>query len=666
LRTLLHVAARTLVERRLILVAAGVAALLPLLAPLLPALGAERPGDARTAAATAIAIGLACVVALLHGTTCLARDLRERRLSFYLARPLSAFSLWAGKLLAGVLLTGAALLIVFLPTLLLTSMPSWDDLRLVTGASGPALLAALAGQAAAAFGAGVGVVVVAIALAHAVAVMLSARSAWLVLDAVAFIALAGAGVGMARVVAVTANEDLLWWYQVFPALVLAAALVAAGLTQTASGRTDLHRGHRVLSLTLWPLPACVLAVLAAYAIFLFRPTLRSLERIDDIVAAGRGAAVVVSGPSRWRAGCRATFALDTPAGRPVRLAGPEDHSGVLASADGSTLVWAAVNGASAPTRTLTWLDLRRPDAAPQRTTIEVAERSDAIAAVSDDGALVALRGYTLFSVHELAGGRLVRSARLREWGKPLIAFVSRDRLRIQSWISSAYPGPVTQEVSAFDLATGEMRETGHLTCSPDGAWIEAIGSDFRSVVLCEWHDNEVTVTLCDGWTLERRAELLRRTIPTTRHGLRLGSVRSVLLADDTPVVAVADHRGARLSVFTAEGVPEGNVELGPWRGVLLGAEASPGRLVVALSREAGSVGSAYRWDETVVVDLACGKTEQIGAGLIPWSIIYGWSGRPAPPPGSDASRLFGTAAGLMVWEPGTPGRLRPVVPDRSR
>src|SRR5438105_3374251 len=104
MRTLVRVAAREIEERRTALVAAAAAGILPFLIPLLPWVHSDA-ATARgvTAFATTLNIGLGFALAL--GGTVLVRDLADGRISFFFSRPIPAFAIWGGKLLAAVLLT---------------------------------------------------------------------------------------------------------------------------------------------------------------------------------------------------------------------------------------------------------------------------------------------------------------------------------------------------------------------------------------------------------------------------------------------------------------------------------------------------------------------------------------------------------------------------------
>ncbi|MCG8457997.1 MAG: hypothetical protein MI919_17105, partial [Holophagales bacterium] len=106
---------REIHEWRWVLAAAPLLGLLSWLAPYLPSLRNQSPEEVRTASIL-LCLGLfGGGFALALGSSLLVRDLAERRLGFYLARPVPAGALWLGKLAAAVVLLATALAGIALP-----------------------------------------------------------------------------------------------------------------------------------------------------------------------------------------------------------------------------------------------------------------------------------------------------------------------------------------------------------------------------------------------------------------------------------------------------------------------------------------------------------------------------------------------------------------------
>ncbi len=202
----------------------------------------------------------------------IARDLGERRLGFYFARPISGGAIWAGKMAAAAVLAAGAGALVLLPVLLTGNAPDpsgyWGSV--MTG--GPLSMPWLAlGW--------LGVILLALAAANAAGVILRSRSPWLLLDLAALSVTAAttwtcleiltrAGAGLTTWMGISGPDPtmrvaLLQDVEAVVAGVVLIALAAAGAAQVLRGRTDLRRGHRSLSIVLWGvlLPASlVLAV----------------------------------------------------------------------------------------------------------------------------------------------------------------------------------------------------------------------------------------------------------------------------------------------------------------------------------------------------------------------------------------------------------------------
>ena len=174
------------------------------------------------------------LTALFVGAFLLVPDLKEGRLGFFLHRPMSLWTLWAGKMAAAGCVCWLVMILLALPSAPFTG--SWD--LVLNFFSAGVLLS----------------IFTAVAWGHAVAVGLGARSPWFLLDLVLVGALA---------ILIFRSEpfftyshsgadkaERLWMIFGFNGIITAAVLVA-GAIQLCYGRTDLRRGHRLLSLTVW-------------------------------------------------------------------------------------------------------------------------------------------------------------------------------------------------------------------------------------------------------------------------------------------------------------------------------------------------------------------------------------------------------------------------------
>ncbi len=138
---------------------------MPFLVPIARGLHGAAAREARESLAAIVAAGFAVVLALALGWSAISRDLADRRLGFYLSRPISGSALWAGKLGAAWLLALAGGAVVWLPSwiasggaTILIDLPRWWIGALVAGTA------------------------TLVVLAHAAAIALRSRSALLIVD----------------------------------------------------------------------------------------------------------------------------------------------------------------------------------------------------------------------------------------------------------------------------------------------------------------------------------------------------------------------------------------------------------------------------------------------------------------------------------------------------
>jgi hypothetical protein len=490
---------REIMERRLLPLAALALGLLALAAPLLPGMPAASPAEVRSGVALGLALIVSLVIAMFLGGSVIARDLGERRLGFYFARPLSPGAIWAGKLAAAAVLAVGAGALVLLPASLLGGLPDPSGYWGLT--IGPAL-----SRPELALG-WLGALLLTVAAANAAAVVLRSRSPWLLLDlvavsvvsAIAFTCLeilirdwAGGVVwGSFGPMPAQQRVTLLQYVEMAMGTVALLALLAASAAQVSRGRTDLRRGHRILSIVLWSalLPASL--VLAGYARWFESPSPQDLVRVESMIAAPAGPWIALYGQAAHRGGYLPGFLVDTGSGRYVHadfgIASWIREQGLLArfAADGTRVVWLATP--ADPSRSedldLMTLDLRRPGARPRPTQISF-KRSLSAFGLSQDARRVAAIQRNRLVVLEVASGRLLASAFVGDEYHPqkILKFAGSGVRFFQLdsfWNTQGAPGhQIAFSISELDMATGkltrskEIRETvtGYptWTSSPSG------------------------------------------------------------------------------------------------------------------------------------------------------------------------------------------------------
>ncbi len=655
MRGFLVVFEREIVERRLLLAAALVLGLVPLLAPLIPGMPPARPAELQGGTALGLALVLTPVLALLLGGSVIVRDLAERRLGFYFSRPLSGFAIWAGKLAAAVALVVGAGLLVLLPTTLVSGLPDpsgfWGTLGTSSGAfqSGFALAVIW-----------LGILLLALTAAHAVSVMVRSRSPWLLLDLAAFavtlsvagsslLALARNGAGVLAWETLKPNAvevpTVLLSVELIAGLVALLGLTVASGAQVTQARTDLRRGHRVLSIVLWSVLLPAALGLAGYTRWFLAPSLEDLVSIHEAAGSPASPWIAVYGQAAHRGAYRPGFLYDVGSGRFVR-AGFGLTSAVRFSADGRRAVWLECSDVRTPAQNdleLWTLDLRRPGAAPQPTRVVLRGVAQAFA-LSPDGRRVAAVHDGRLTVDEIDSGRLLASVRLErdEYHQMRrLAFASPDRVRLNDLDFRFAPQPsVPREmilaISELDVTTGKVTTT-QMEEQLDGFSTWIMGPTADRVLLRQQH----TLQLRDGATGKLIAEVGGK------------GARASFLPDGRIAVLSRGTEGSDLRILEpAAGAELRRFHFPGIRTVLVADQPSP-ETVRVVTRGGSGAAPWQLWS----LDLTTGESRlepQISLTTLPFQGSGPWPSRR----GRDGMVWFDpvSAREVVVLRDGLPGR----------
>jgi hypothetical protein len=445
MRAFAMVLRRELAERWLLALAAALLGLIPVAVPFLP-LEISRAPDARAGTAIALAVIVSYVLALVLGSTVLARDLSERRLGFYFARPLPGWAIWAGKMAGAALLAFGSGVLVLIPAMLLGDRPD------PSGYWGPA------GDSALSFTLWAMTVLALLLAANAFSTMVRSRSPWLLLDLLAGTLLVGlVGAVTGRLLTAGALGALAMAHAgLLVALVLSFA--AASAVQVTRARTDPRRGHRLLSLSLWALLGLSALAFGGYARWVLAVSPEDLVEIERVIPAPAGDWIAVggsTGASRGR--FEPTFLLDISSGRSVRIGSQSSVWGGLAfSEDGRHAVWTQMAGRGAFPVTIHRLELGRPGAEPVATPVGFSEDLPYSLALSPDGTRMACISGQRIIAQELRNGRLLLAAPVlpgEAWGQNRLRFLDSRTLR---FYAPRWQGREVSKIRVldFDLDTG--------------------------------------------------------------------------------------------------------------------------------------------------------------------------------------------------------------------
>jgi hypothetical protein len=612
MRGFVAVFTREIFERRLLgavaLALGGVATILPLIPGLLP--GGLSVSELQGALASGCALLLTAILALSLGASIIASDLVERRLGFYFARPLAGWAVWAGKLGAALaLLLGAGLLVVT-PALLAGGSFNLNGVWSVGeySATGSGLLFVWI------------VALLPLLLAsHAVSVIIRARSVWALLDIGALALVAGLVWGASRRLQMEGvvrrltywsgregDLGILAWMEIGFFCALLLALAVAGAFQVIEGRTDVRRSHRVLSQTLWGALLAAAVLFMGVAVWTLAAGPDDLVGISQVSVSPNGRWIAFSGPAARRPGYDPSFLYDVDTGRSIRA-----RFGLIAlygyappvhfSEDGRWAVWLQWDVPPHYPVVLYRLDLSRPGANPERTSISFSSLPTRWVLSPDGRRIAFFLGDHRLTVEEI-GGPLLAAVRFDGAGAfPLLAFAGPDRLRILDgpFVYGALRNfPPSEGLSAvpnlfeLDLTSRPLRivPTGVM---PRGGMIREVSlSPDASHAL---QLSRQTLRLFDA----RSGELLA--------DLGDGRVRGVFLNDGRIALATRVAGGQELRLLAADGRSE------LWRLPFPGAHTlivadqrgAPGTLRVVTS---GSKPTRELW----VVDLSHGTARSLG------------------------------------------------------
>ena len=622
------VAAREIAERKLLFLGAFVVGLLPLGVFLIPVLRGN-PREARSVAVLLVAATIAVAFPLVFGATILVGDIAQKRLSFYFSRPLPAASIWAGKLLAALMISIGCAFLAAAPVFFLEGESAFSYDTGGFGSRGPLALA-------------VPGVLLLLLLAHVAASMARLRSAWVALD---FILAAAFTVAIAlslRSLFLTGFWDLEEMRQSPDRLVgwltaaVIAALLAASCMQIVDGRTDARRSHGALSATLWGLTAVFAAVLGSLAWWAASARATELARIDgSVLTAPRGPWVAVGGPLRAGRGA-GMFLFDTAGGRSLRIRSED----AVFSANGAHAAWTEERiGFFEKGRKS---DLFVADLVSARVVETGLEYSVwCRVALSPSGNRVAVSdGHTLeaYDISDPSNPKQLAAIPVRT-GSRTFVFIDDDTVRIFPRFHRAARredlAPRDLEIDEISLLSKKFLVTGRL--ERDGLPFLRTTADGRYFVGA----NGRRLTLHDGRT--------GALVATLSEDLERPSLR-FLSGGRIAVAGVANGKGV-LKIFLEGGkAPSQDVEIGGVGSVVLGGEITAGRVAVASNPFRSNDGRSRSSWKLASVDVATGAVSPGPEDLVPADRFAWWLSPVLPPAeaGSPASRLFLDASGAVV------------------
>jgi hypothetical protein len=379
-------------------------------------------------------------LAVALGVSSVGRDLTEKRLSFFFAKPVSAASIWTGKAMAALLTLAGAFAIVVLPAFLFVNdgwMYNWP----------------VGGRALTIYTAVIGTVL--FFTSHAASTMFRSRSALIAVDFVLLAAMLTAILAMTRPILLGGGLDLVLKMLVVISASLLVILAVAPIWQLARGRIDPRRNHAAFSTVLWSSAAVVVTVAAGYALWVISAPLSSLTHLYNVDQSPSGQWLSLSGQTANRGEYQATFLVDAASGERQRVP-VAPWSTVHVSRDGKTAVWMESDELIPRIGTFRVYTRRlEPGAKPVATPLVM--KAPRTAQLSDDGSRLAVTTPDKIEVYEVGTGRLLGATTgIGSTTRQSIFFAGPDVVRL---LEISFGAASTMRIREFDVRRRKLTTT---------------------------------------------------------------------------------------------------------------------------------------------------------------------------------------------------------------
>jgi hypothetical protein len=614
-------------EYRMTLLAAAGMSLLPIIARQVNFLGYK--ADEVYTVLAVIGTSLVLGIAGLMGLGMFGRDYAERRIGFYLTRPIGGMSLWLGKVAAALGIAFVAAVVVLTANLLalgkLTSFskvlsdPYFNSVMLaVVG------LVGLGGAAGIAFRSKSKLLLLDIALAP-ITIYWLAKLVWK-------IEIIGTGYHYRWNYI---NDKSFWDKSSFlPEFFLAFVLLTVIVTSMPLmyAGTDIKRAHKMMSLSFWSALTAILLGISGYGYYYLSVTPQDLQVInpDSIQPAPQGHWAYVGGSGNgFKADAAFLFNTATKQYHQV------DNYQVTFSHDGNQAVWITyIPGFNGFDAYLNLLDLRQPQTQPRRLNYNAENLKGTPSLMfSPDNTKLVITDNDSASFYDLVSNRLladveyvpesdtrIKSAR---WMRAM-HFINDHKVRLYRAHNNVAVDQPEMQIEEIDFATEYVGVVSTVNTRING--IDPRSKTFSSVTphmsvskdgKYFLTDSELVVRLHDG----RTGEVLLTVDEVADDEINKQSdkrLNAQFLGNDRVMVCeYTQNDGARkttVRIFNLAGELEKEIALG--KGVfLLGNEVAPN--ILLLERSERSFGGITN-NKVYLLDIAQGQlSEKItGAALV--------------------------------------------------
>jgi hypothetical protein len=483
-----------------------------------------------------VTVGLGLALGL--GITTFGRELSEKRLSFWYAKPIDPGALWIGRAVAALFSAIACFAIIVVPAML-ASGKAWHVRWL--GEEWQVPLTVLVAM------------LVLFLVGHTASTMVRSRSLLLGVDLAAAIVAFGV---LALVVRPLLFAEIFFPFLIAVAALFVAVLAVAPYWQLANGRTDLRRSHAALSRAIWTGVAIVLVLAGAVVLWLVSGTPRSFDRIVRLDQAPGGNAVFVAGSSPYRRGVDATFALNPATGESDHIA--ITHWNVAFSRDSRFAAWVESGTFNWSRGEIVVRDLAKEENAPLGVVASLV--GDIV--LSDDGSRVAVRDGATLSVFDRASGKLLAAMPVESRPRYSFWFVTSDILRVVAHGTSGRTA-VPVEISELDLRTKQRTVTGTTMTLP------------RTIALSVSADGSRMLLRGDRVIVDGRTGAKIAQLPQGKGN----TLMSTMLSDGRVVLSDRTNATTTLRIYSRDGALQHEVTM-PVRVAWIAGERTDGKLLL--------------------------------------------------------------------------------------
>jgi len=620
-------ARREIVEKKFVFLTALALAVVPFAASLLPMRRIMGTGGVIVGVATVLAVAFTLGLAIALGSSMVSRELAERRLSFYFARPVSAVSIWLGKLGAALFTILVCLAFILVPAMAV-GRGEWS--------------AMIGGSKWSTLGVLLGLTVVLLLLSHVISTVIRSRSPLVAIDFLLAAATALAVFYLVRPLFLGLATNLVNRL-VFGLLIgFGVAVVAAGAWQLADGRTDRRRSHASMSRVLWSVIGGTLLIAAGFVTWVVSVKPSDVTEDVNFWQAPQGNWSYLTGLAKNRGDYRAGFLYDLASGRSMRVSGGDLIWGGASFNRNGTMSSLQRRVDTQHTQ-LVLLPLDQPELKPIETDLTLPFFSTHV--LSDDSRRVGYIAGGLLGIYDVPTKRNLVSVRLPKYSMPRMFFPSPDVVRVYLGTLGENPAERVIDVYELDVRTRALVRTGglrapasilHITLSRDGS-VAVVRSFVRG--------GATAVFIADPRTLAPIAEY--KPAPDVRIGA------FAPLADGTVLIGETRGNQGFARVVRRDGSLVREVPLGAGH-VYFSAELPENRVVLATATDLTDMRSGKQWT-TLVVDLGRGVIERRASDLLP-EILSSFSSHADPRRGDPAQRLIGGIDenhALVTWDPAT-------------